>query len=176
MIQLGSSCLRPYTGAEAPERCLSHARALAGTRAALAAAGPRAVRRLATGERYIDTTAFLAHAVALVREGGYRSATRLAPMRADALDRLEQAAAPALADLRRAAEIRRWAGTHAGEPGEDYRMRLAACLERDRLTSRELALAASAVRAYNRYLYWQIRDRARRAKRAAASGLVNPAS
>lgn len=44
-----------------------------------------------------------------------------------------------------------------------YRARLAACLARERLTSRELTLVASAVRAYNRQLYWQIRcERANR--------------
>ena len=175
-IQLGSNCLRPYTGAESPERCLAHTRALAETSVSLAAATTPSRRSPFAGARYIDTTVFLAHTVALVREGGYRAAVDPAPTWADALDRLEQATPPALADLRRAAEIRRWAGTHGGEPAEDYRMRLAACLQPDRLTSRELALAASAVRAYNRHLYWQIRDRARRAKRAAASGLANPAS
>jgi hypothetical protein len=56
-----------------------------------------------------------------------------------------------------ATAIRDWTSELKRRDGDGYRAKLAACLARERLTSRELPLAASAVRAYNRHLYWQIR-------------------
>jgi hypothetical protein len=73
-----------------------------------------------------------------------------------ALTRLEQGVEPATEDLTRAGEIREWASQLTQRDDDGYRARLAACVKRDRLTSRGLPLAASAS-AYNRQLYWQIR-------------------
>ena len=158
MVQLGSSCLRPYTGAESAERELRRAEALAEATVTLAAAETSRPRRgREPGERYIDTTLFLAHAAGLVRRVGFHPADDPEPTWMAALELLERDTAPDSADLRRAGEIRSWASTLSPDPADGYRTRMFACLAHERLTSRELALAASAVRAYNRHLYWQIR-------------------
>lgn len=98
-----------------------------------------------------------------------RTQPRLSPQRrggrdlADRPDTLEQGGDPTLEDLIRAREIRDWVSQLRQRCDDGFQAKLAACLERDRLTSRELPLAASAVRAYNRQLYWQIRrERANR--------------
>ena len=125
----------------------------AATRAVSAAARNAA----SPGEEYIDTIVFLAHAVNEVRSHGFSpDGTETATWRG-ALKLLEKGLAPSTGDLRRAAEIRQWAAQLVPTEPNGYRARLVANLTRDRLTSRELPLAASAVRAYNRQLYWQIR-------------------
>jgi hypothetical protein len=159
-IQLGSSCLRPITGPDSAEKAIGCAQIVATIRTVLAGVAHQLPD---PGEQYIDTTAFLAHAVSLVRSHGFhRGGEEHATWRA-ALTRLEQNVEPTTADLTRADEIRECASWLKQQDDDSYRARLAACLTRERLTSRELALAASAVRAYNRQLYWQIRrDRANR--------------
>jgi hypothetical protein len=162
-IQLGSSCLRPLTGSDLAEDAIRRAQIVATIRTVLAGAA----RQLPDpGEQYIDTTAFLAHAVSVVRSHGFqRSGETDATWRA-ALTRIEQAIDPGTEDLTRAREIRDWASQRKRRDEDAYRAKLAACLERDRLTSRELPLAASAVRAFNRHLYWRIRrERASDARR-----------
>ena len=63
-----------------------------------------------------------------------------------------------LAAERHAARFRVLRASGLKEREDDgYYGRLAACLAGERLTSRELPLVASAVRTYNRQLYWQIR-------------------
>jgi hypothetical protein len=164
-VQVGSSCIKPLTGVASAEQALARANALAEARAALAAAADTgAVPRHAPGDEYIDTTTFLAGVVAIVRAHGFAAATELVPTWRQALATLEQHAAPTSADVRRALEIRAWACAEA-EDARAYRRRLAECVGRERLSSRELALAASAVRGYNRELYWRIRRR-----KAAAQG------
>jgi hypothetical protein len=153
-MQLGSSCLRPVTGAEPADEAIRRAQIVATIRTVLAGA---AHQRRDPGEEYIDTSVFLAHAVSVVRSHGFRRTDdRGATWRA-ALTLLEQGVEPPAQDLSRADEIREWASQLTKRDGYGYRARLAACVRRERLTSRELPLAASAVRGYNRQLYWQIR-------------------
>ena len=118
------------------------------------------------GEQYIDTSTFLAHAVSVVRSHGFHRSDEEHATWRTALTRIEQGVEPTTEDLTRAREIRDWASQLKQQDDDGYRARLAACLARERLTSRELPLAASAVRAYNRQLYWQIRRE--RAKRRSA--------
>jgi hypothetical protein len=162
-IQLGSSCLRPVAGLESAEEAIRRAQTVARIRTILAVAAHQLPD---PGEQYIDTTAFLAHAVRVVRSHGFhRIGEEDATWRA-ALTRLEQNIEPTSEDLTRAGEIREWASQLNQRDDDAYRARLAACLERERLTSRELPLAASAVRAFNRHLYWRIRrERARDTRR-----------
>jgi hypothetical protein len=118
------------------------------------------------GEEYINTTEFLAHAVRVVRSHGFRRSSEEDATWRAALGRLEREVGPAREDLNRAREIRDWASGLKQLGDDAYRTRVAACLERERLTSRELPLAASAVRAFNRHLYWRIRrERASDARR-----------
>ena len=156
-VQLGSSCVRPFTRVGSPEAAIRRAEQLAETRTALNAAAAR--RTPAPGERYIDTTRFLAHAIAAVRDHGYEPASGAAPTWATALKLLEEDAAQSDPDLQRASDVRRWAATRRTAETGSYPSRRADCLEHERLCSRELALAASAIPAYNRHLYWLIRHR-----------------
>jgi threonine dehydrogenase-like Zn-dependent dehydrogenase len=162
-IQLGSSCLRPLTGSESAEEAIRRAQTVARIRTVLVGAARQPPD---PGEQYIDTSMFLAHAVSVVRSGGFhRSDEEKATWQA-ALSRLEQGVEPTAEDLTRAGEIRDWASQLRPRDADGYRGKLAACLPRERLTSRELPLAASAVRAYNRHLYWRIRrERASDARR-----------
>ena len=162
-MQLGSSCLRPLTGSDSAEDAIRRAQIVATIRAVLAGAAHQLPD---PGEQYIDTTAFLAHAASVVRSHGfYGSREEHATWRA-ALTRLEQNVEPTTQDLTRADQIREWASQLKQRDDDAYRARLAACLARERLTSRELSLAASAVRAFNRHLYWRIRrERASHARR-----------
>ncbi len=153
-VQVGSSCLRPYTGVDSPAGPVHRAQRMA---AATRAVGAAARNAGSPGEEYIDTVVFLAHAVSEVRSHGFSpNGTETATWRG-ALKLLELGGPPSIGDLRRAAEIRQWAARLAPHEPDGYRARLVANLARDRLSSRELPLAASAVRAYNRQLYWQIR-------------------
>jgi hypothetical protein len=104
--------------------------------------------------------------VSVVRSHGFHRSDKEDATWQTALTRIEQEGKPAMKDLTRAREIRDWACQLRARNGDGYRARLAACLAEERLTSRELPLAASAVRAYNRHLYWQIRrERAGDARR-----------
>lgn len=173
-VQLGSSCLRAYTGVETPEAAIARAEALAGARNAIGRASA-VVGRPADGDPYIDTSLFVAHAVAVVRESGYIAASGSAPTWSAALDHLERRYSVAQADLRRALQIREWAATRRTDDPDSYRSRRATCLERERLTSRELALAASAVPAYHRRLYWLVRRRKGRTKSKSRDARVRAA-
>ena len=162
-IQLGSSCLRPLTGSDSAQDAIRRAQIVATIRTVLAGTTHQLPD---PGEQYIDTTAFLAHAVSVVRSHGFhRIGEEHATWRAT-LTRLEQNVEPTTEDLTRADEIREWASQLKQQDDDAYRARLAVCLARERLTSRELPLAASAVRAFNRHLYWRIRHE--RAKRRSA--------
>ena len=121
---------------------------------------------------YVDRTAYIAHAVAAVRDHGYvpADASDREPTWQAAGGRLERDADLSAADLRRAHEIVGWAVSLKPRDAERYRARLAGCLARERLTTHELPLAASAVRAFNLHLYYEIRGR----KRATPTG--SPAS
>ncbi len=153
-VQVGSSCLRPYTGVDSPGGSVHRAQTMAAAIRAVSAAARNAA---SPGEEYVDTVVFLAHAVSEVRSHGFSpNGTETATWRG-ALKLLELGGAPSTGDLMRATEIRQWAARLAPKEPDGYRARLVANLTRDRLTSRELPLAASAVRAYNRQLYWQIR-------------------
>jgi hypothetical protein len=153
-IQLGSSCLRPLTGTESAEDAIRGAQTVARIRTVVAGAAQQAPGR---GEQYIDTRTFLAHAVSVVRSNGFcRSDEQDATWRA-AMTRIEQDDEAEMKDLTRAREIMNWARGLKEREGDGYYGRLAACLAGERLTSRELPLVASAVRTYNRQLYWQIR-------------------
>ena len=162
-IQLGSSCLRTLTGSESAEEAIRRAQTVARIRTVLVGA---AHQRPDPGEQYIDTSAFLARAVGVVRSHGFhRSGENDATWRV-ALTRLEQGVEPTAEDLTRAGEIRGWASQLTPRDADGYRGKLAACLARERLISRELPLAASAVRAFNRHIYWRIRrERASDARR-----------
>jgi hypothetical protein len=162
-IQLGSSCLRPLTGAESAEEAIRRAQTVTNVRAVIASAAQRPPD---PGEQYIDTSTFLAHAVSAVRSHGFRRSEDEDATWRTALTRIEQGRRPAIKDLTRAREIRNWASQLKERGDSGYQARLVDCLAGERLTSRELPLAASAVRAYNRQLYWQIR-RERAARRSA---------
>jgi hypothetical protein len=79
-MQVGSSCIKPLTGAASVEQALARAQALAGAHAALATLAATAhagePRTPAPGDKYIDTTRFVAHAAAVVREQGFWPAPR----------------------------------------------------------------------------------------------------
>lgn len=156
-IQLGTSCARTYTGSERPELAIRRAQAIAQARQAILTASND--RR--EGDEYIDLETFLAHTVAVVREHGWAGATGPQPTWREALNRVEQKLQGAAGDRLRVAEIREWTRALASSEPAGYTLRMSGCLASDRLTTRELALAASAVRAYNRHLYWEIRRRKR---------------
>jgi hypothetical protein len=153
-IQLGSSCLRPLIGTESAEEAIRRAQTVARIRTVVAGAAHQPPD---PGEQYIDTSTFLAHAVRAVRSHGFHRSDEEDATWRTALARIEQGDEPAIKDLARAREIRDWASELKEREDDRYKARLAACLAWERLTSRELPLAASAVRAYNRQLYWQIR-------------------
>jgi hypothetical protein len=113
---------------------------------------------------FLDPATYLAHAVAVVHAHGYMpaSGTDGQPTWRAALDRVTAGTEVAPLDLRRAHEILGWAASLKPRDPDSYRSRLAACLAQDRLTAGDLALAASAVRAFNLHLYYEIRGRKRR--------------
>jgi hypothetical protein len=157
--QLGSDCIRTFTGAERPEAALGRAQALASASSYLAAAGS------ATAEGgppfYVDPTTYLAHVAAVVRAGEYvpARATDQQPTWHTALERLESKADLAPVDVRRAHEILGWVASLKPRNADSYRARMVSCLAHEQLTMRELPLAASAVRAFNLHLYHEIRGR-----------------
>jgi hypothetical protein len=165
-VQLGSSCVRPYTRAGSADAAIRRAEQVA---AAIAAVRIAARRDPPRGERYIDTDVYLAHAIEAVRAAGYAPASSNRPTWKQALERLESGASATPADLARARDVRRWAKKRRTEddPGS-YHSRRADVVEHDRLCSRELSLAASAIPAYNRHLHWLIRLRHRRAAQTAS--------
>lgn len=163
--QVGSSCLKPLAGVAAIETALLSARLRADVAARLSQVAKTAERqRSGPGEPYIGTTTFLAVAAAVIRERGWHSSNDPEPTWREALGRVETDIQLEPADLSRARDIRAWAASPPNG-AEEYRVRLQQCLAQERLSSRELALAASAVRTYNRHLYWAIR-RARARSRA----------
>ena len=162
-IQLGSSCLRPLAGMESAEEAIRRAQTVARIRTVVADAAQHPPD---PGEQYIDTSTFLARVVSAVRSHGFHRSDEEDATWRTALTRIEQGDEPAMKDLTRAREIRQWASKLRQQDDHGFQARLAACLAGERLTSRELPLAASAVRAYNRQLYWQIRrERATNARR-----------
>jgi hypothetical protein len=162
-MQLGSSCLRPLTGSDSAEDTIRRAQIVATIRTVLAGAAQQPPD---PGEQYIDTSTFLAHAVSVVRSHGFHRSDEEDATWRTALARVEEGGEPAMKDLTRAREIRDWASQLRARDDDGFETRLAACLAGERLTSRELPLAASAVRAYNRQLFWQIRrERASNARR-----------
>lgn len=140
-IQLGSSCLRPLTGTESAEDAIRRAQTVARVRTVLAGA---AQPPSAPGAQYIDSSTFLAHAVSVVRSHGFHRSNDEDATWRTALTRMEQGDEPAIKDLTRAGEIRDCASQLMGRDDDGYQTRLAACLAGDRLTSRELPLAAGA--------------------------------
>jgi hypothetical protein len=162
-IQLGSSCLRPLTGSESAEEAIRRAQTVARIRTVLVGAAHQLPD---PGEQYIDTSAFLAHAVSVVGSHGFQRSGESEATWRGALSRLGQGLEPTGEELTRAREIRDWASQLRPHDDDGYFGKLAACLARERLSSRELPLVASAVRAYNRHLYWRIRrERASDARR-----------
>jgi hypothetical protein len=155
-MQLGSSCLRPLTGTESAEDAIRRAQTAAMIRTVVAGTAQQPHN---PGEQYIDTSTFLAHAVSVVRGHGFHRSDKEDATWRTALTRIEEGGEPAIKDLARAREIRDWASQLKERDDGGYQARVAACLAGERLTSRELPLAASAVRAYNRQLYWQIRHK-----------------
>jgi len=110
---------------------------------------------------WVDTTTYLAQTVAVMREHEYvpAASTEEQPTWRVALERLGQAEELAPDDQRRAQEILGWVASLKPRDPHGYRARMAACLAHERLTERELPLAASAVRAFNLHLYYEIRGR-----------------
>lgn len=111
----------------------------------------------------IDRGRYLALAAADVRARGYVSAAdpgREPTWRA-ALAQLERGEEATGTDVRRAHEILGWvASLHPRDP-DGYRANLRACFAQQHLTDEDLPLAASAVRAFNRHLFFEIRGRHR---------------
>jgi len=110
-------------------------------------------------DAWVDPTAYLAHAVAVVRDHGYVPAAGEEPTWRTALERLTHDADVTSADLRRADEILGWAASLRPRNPDGYRAHMAVCLAQERLRTRDLPLAASAVRAFNLHLYYEIRGR-----------------
>ena len=115
-------------------------------------------------DAFIDTATYLAHAVAVTHERHYvpAASTGAPPTWRAARDRLRLGADLTPADLHRAHEILGWAASLRPRRADSYRARMAACLAQERLTDKQLPLAASAVRAFNLHLYYEIRGRKRR--------------
>jgi DNA-3-methyladenine glycosylase II len=115
-------------------------------------------------EATVDTATYLSHAVAGAREHGFvpAAAPDAPPTWRGALDRLELGADLTPADLRRAHEILGWAAALKPRDPGGYRARIVACLAHERMTIHELPLAASAVRAFNLHLHYEIRGRTSR--------------
>jgi len=119
----------------------------------------------------IDTATYLAHAVASTHERSYvpAASTEVQPTWRAARDRLQRGADLTPADLHRAQEILGWAASLRPRRVDSYRARMVACLAHERLTDEQLPLAASAVRAFNLHLYYEIRGRKSRMSRAQAA-------
>jgi hypothetical protein len=119
----------------------------------------------------IDTATYLAHAVAATHASRYvpAASTEVQPTWRVARDRLQGGADLTPADIHRAHEILGWAASLRPRRTDSYRARVAACLARERLTDGQLPLAASAVRAFNFHLYYEIRGRKSRESRAQAA-------
>jgi hypothetical protein len=119
----------------------------------------------------IDTATYLAHAVASTHERRYvpAASTEVQPTWRAARDRLQRGADLTPADLHRAQEILGWAASLRPRRVDSYRARMVACLAHERLTDEQLPLAASAVRAFNLHLYYEIRGRKSRMSRAQAA-------
>jgi hypothetical protein len=109
----------------------------------------------------IDPAIYLGHVAAVVRDSEYVPVTDTdeQPTWRAALERLACNADLEPAVLRRAHQILGWAASLKPRDADSYRARMAACLAQERLTVRDLPLAASAVRAFNRHLYHEIRGR-----------------
>jgi hypothetical protein len=122
-------------------------------------------------DNMIATATFLAHAVASTHERHYvpAASTEGQPTWRDARDRLQRGADLRPADLHRAYEILGWAASLRPRHADSYRARMAACLAHERLTDEQLPLAASAVRAFNLHLYYEIRGRKSRMSRTQAA-------
>lgn len=119
----------------------------------------------------IDTATYLAHAVASTHERHYvpAASTEVQPTWRAARDRMQRGADLTPADLHRAHEILGWSASLRPRRADTYRARMAACLANERLTDEQLPLAASAVRAFNLHLYYEIRGRKSRMSRAQAA-------
>ena len=119
-------------------------------------------------DAWADTVTYLAHAVAAARAHHYVAAasTDEPPTWLEALEGLARNGEVTAADRRRAREIRGWAASLRPRTPDSYRSRLAACLRHEQLTTADLPLAASAVRAFNLHLYYEIRGRRSAARRA----------
>jgi len=119
----------------------------------------------------IDTATYLAHAVAATHSGHYvpAASTEVQPTWRAARDRFDAGADLTPADIHRAHEILGWSASLRPRRADSYRARMAACLAHERLGDEQLPLAASAVRAFNLHLYYEIRGRKSRANRAQAA-------
>jgi len=119
----------------------------------------------------IDTATFLAHAVASTHERYYvpAASTEVQPTWRAARDRMQRGADLTPADLHRAQEILGWAASLRPRRVDSYRARMVACLAHERLTDEQLPLAASAVRAFNLHLYYEIRGRKSRLSQEQAA-------
>jgi len=122
-----------------------------------------------------DTVTYLAHTVAATHEHHFvpAASTEVQPTWRVARERLECGAELTPADLHRAHEILGWAASLRPRRADSYRARMAACLANERLTDSQLPLAASAVRAFNLHLYYEIRGRKSRISRAQAASAAS---
>jgi hypothetical protein len=121
----------------------------------------------------VGTATYLAHAVAATHESHWvpAASTDAQPTWRAARDRLERGADLTPADIHRAHEIVGWAASLRPRHPDSYRARMAACLAHMRLTPEQLPLAASAVRAFNLHLYYEIRGRKSRQDRPSVDEL-----
>ena len=117
-----------------------------------------------------ETVRYLARAVAATRAHGYvpAAATDAQPTWLAASASAEGGPEPSASEVRRAHEILGWVRSLRVRDPDGYRAHLAACLAHDWLSTRDLPLAASAVRAFNLHLYYEIRGRRSRARRGTA--------
>ena len=122
-------------------------------------------------DHLLDTATYLAQAVAATHASQYVPAASAdaQPTWRVARDRLRCDAELTPADIHRAHEIMGWAASLRPRRADSYRARMAACLAHERLTHEQLPLAASAVRAFNLHLYYEIRGRKSRERRAQAA-------
>jgi hypothetical protein len=162
LAQVGANCLVGFTGHPRPLDALGSAQPRRSAHRALRRRSPEARQRAV---EYIDTRAYLSEAVQAVFDSGFVPAaagTRERPATwAQAALRLERITPPSARAYRRATKILTWAREGLPSRGrlDDFQRRLVTVLAHDRLTRRELAVAAAAVHSYHTELRRQIAAR-----------------
>jgi hypothetical protein len=164
LAQVGAICLADFTGHPRPLDALGPARPARSAHRGLRHRSPPASRSTV---EYVDARAYLAEVVQAVFDSGFVPAaagTRERPATwVDALLRLERGRPPSAQADRRARETLAWVRDELStrQRLNDFERRLITVLAHDRLTRRELAIAAAAVRSYHSELRRRVAARKR---------------